>query len=157
MARLIHPSIKSTLAVQPPVEADVAAIWQAGRVLDDRGVGVQWPDADRAGLRPQGGPADENQAGADSTVAGPTLAAPAITAGLVDGLQLFVEPVVVGGGKEALPGNVPLPLELLDGRRFGNMVYPKVPNHTVGAPGPRSAFFADLDGIGWSLQEIRLS
>jgi len=39
---------------------------------------------------------------------------------LVDELQLFVTPVVVGGGKQALPDNVRLKLELLDERRFGN-------------------------------------
>ena len=39
----------------------------------------------------------------------------------MDEYQLFLVPVVVGGGKRALPGaNVRLDLELLDERRFGN-------------------------------------
>lgn len=60
----------------------------------------------------------------DLTVGGPHLAAHAFKAGLVDECHLFVTPVVVGGGKQSLPGNVRLELELLDGRRFGNgMVY----------------------------------
>jgi dihydrofolate reductase len=43
---------------------------------------------------------------------------------LVDEFQLFVAPVVVGGGKQSLPDGVRLELELLDQRRFGNgMVY----------------------------------
>ncbi len=60
----------------------------------------------------------------DLTVGGPTLAAHAITAGLVDEYHLFVWPVVLGGGKPFLPNRVRLQLELLDERRFTNgMVY----------------------------------
>jgi riboflavin biosynthesis pyrimidine reductase len=61
-------------------------------------------------------------AGRDITVGGPELAAQAIRAGLVDELQLFVAPVVVGGGKRSLPDDVRLKLELLDERRFGSGV-----------------------------------
>jgi dihydrofolate reductase len=57
-------------------------------------------------------------AGHDITVGGPGLAAEAIRAGLVDEYQLFLVPVVVGGGKRALPDGVQLELELLDERRF---------------------------------------
>jgi riboflavin biosynthesis pyrimidine reductase len=46
----------------------------------------------------------------------------AIEAGLVDELQLFLNPVVVGGGKRALPADVRVQLELLEERRFGNGV-----------------------------------
>jgi dihydrofolate reductase len=60
----------------------------------------------------------------DLTVGGPDLAGHAFKAGLVDEFQLFVAPVVVGGGKQSLPDGVRLELELLDQRRFGNgMVY----------------------------------
>ena len=58
----------------------------------------------------------------DVTVGGPTLAGHAFRAGLVDELQLFVSPVVVGGGTPALPDDVRLDLELLEERRFGNGV-----------------------------------
>jgi dihydrofolate reductase len=61
-------------------------------------------------------------AGRDITVGGPDLAAQAIKAGLVDEYQLFVAPIVVGGGKQSLPNNVRLKLELLDERRFGSGV-----------------------------------
>ena len=61
-------------------------------------------------------------AGRDITVGGPELAAQAIEAGLVDELQLFVTPIVVGGGKPSLPKGVRVALELLDERRFGNGV-----------------------------------
>jgi dihydrofolate reductase len=58
----------------------------------------------------------------DITVGGPELAAQAIEAGLVDELQLFVTPIVVGGGKSSLPKGVRVALELVDERRFGNGV-----------------------------------
>ena len=58
----------------------------------------------------------------DITVGGPTLAAQAIRAGLVDECHLFVSPMVVGGGTRSLPDGVRVKLELLDERRFGNGV-----------------------------------
>jgi dihydrofolate reductase len=58
----------------------------------------------------------------DITVGGPDLAAHALRAGLVDEINLYVGPVVVGGGKPALPSDLFLSLELLDERRFGNGV-----------------------------------
>ena len=58
----------------------------------------------------------------DVSVSGPTLAVQAIKLGLVDECRLFLSPIVVGGGKPALPDNVRLGLELLDERRFGNGV-----------------------------------
>ena len=58
----------------------------------------------------------------DISVGGPGLAAHAFKAGLVDECHLFVSPVVVGGGKRALPDGVRFDLELLDERRFDNGV-----------------------------------
>lgn len=58
----------------------------------------------------------------DITVGGSVLAAEALEAGLVDECHLFLSPVVVGGGKRALPDNLRLALELLDERRFGSGV-----------------------------------
>jgi dihydrofolate reductase len=53
------------------------------------------------------------------SIGGPGLAAEAIRAGLVDEYHLFLVPMVVGGGKRALPEGVRLELELQDERRFG--------------------------------------
>ena len=53
---------------------------------------------------------------------GPNLAAQALAAGLVDELELFVWPVVLGGRKPALPTDMRAELELLDEHRFGNGV-----------------------------------
>jgi dihydrofolate reductase len=62
--------------------------------------------------------------GHDLAVDGPTLAAHAIRAGLVDEYHLFVVPVMIGGGVPILPGKVRVPLELMDERRFEKgMVY----------------------------------
>jgi dihydrofolate reductase len=58
----------------------------------------------------------------DIAVSGPTLAAQALNLGLVDECHLFLCPVVVGGGLQALPDNVRLRLELLNEHRFGNGV-----------------------------------
>src|SRR6266581_4667024 len=56
----------------------------------------------------------------DMTVGGAGLAGQAIKAGLVDELQLFLVPIVVGGGKRALPSGVRSDLELLDTQRFAS-------------------------------------
>jgi dihydrofolate reductase len=56
----------------------------------------------------------------DMTVGGAGLAGQAIRAGLVDELQLFLVPIVVGGGKRALPNGVRSDLELLDTGRFAS-------------------------------------
>ena len=56
----------------------------------------------------------------DILIGGPELAAHAFRAGLIDECHLFLLPIIVGGGKPALPDNVRLELELLEERRFGN-------------------------------------
>jgi dihydrofolate reductase len=56
------------------------------------------------------------------SIGGPTLAATALRAGLVDEIHLLLSPVVVGGGTPALPSDLRLDLSLLDTRRFANGV-----------------------------------
>jgi dihydrofolate reductase len=56
----------------------------------------------------------------DMTVGGADLAGQAIKAGLVDELQLFLVPVIVGGGKRALPDGARSALDLLDTQRFAD-------------------------------------
>lgn len=55
---------------------------------------------------------------ADLSVGGAALAAEAFRHGLVDECVLLLHPVLLGGGKPALPQGVRLDLELLDHRRF---------------------------------------
>ena len=56
----------------------------------------------------------------DVSVGGPTLAAHAIRAGLVDEYHLFVVPAIRGGGKRVLPSDVSVKLDPLEERRFSN-------------------------------------
>jgi riboflavin biosynthesis pyrimidine reductase len=59
-------------------------------------------------------------------VGGPNLAAQAFKARLVDECHLFVAPIMVGAGKQSLPDDVRLQLELMSERTFGNgMVHPR--------------------------------
>ena len=58
----------------------------------------------------------------DLGIAGPTLAAHAIRAGLVDEYNVYVSPVIVGGGLRSLPVDVRLDLQLVESRTFGNGV-----------------------------------
>ncbi|MDQ2768353.1 MAG: dihydrofolate reductase family protein [Gemmatimonadota bacterium] len=51
-------------------------------------------------------------------IGGAELAGEAIKAGLVDEIHLFLHPIVVGGGRRALPDGARVRLELLDERRF---------------------------------------
>jgi len=57
-------------------------------------------------------------ASSDLTTGGPGLADQAFKAELVDECRLFLAPIIVGGGKRALPDDVRLGLELADERRF---------------------------------------
>ena len=67
----------------------------------------------------------------DIAIGGAELAGQAISEGLVDECHLFLGPVLVGGGKPALPAGVHAELELLDERRFRNgVVYLRYRNRT---------------------------
>ena len=54
----------------------------------------------------------------DLTVDGPSLAAQAIAAGLVDEYHLFLTTTVVGGGRRFFPDGVRLDLDLVEERAF---------------------------------------
>jgi dihydrofolate reductase len=114
-------------AHEHPVMRDYAAIWQAtDKVVFSRT--LETADTARTRIERAFDPDAVRQlkasAGHDLTVGGPHLAAEALKAGLVDECQLFLAPIVVGGGNQALPDHVRLPLELLDERRFASgMVY----------------------------------
>ena len=73
----------------------------------------------------------------DMTVGGADLAGQAMKAGLVDEVQLFLVPAVVGGGKRALPDGVRAGLELLDTRRLASgAVYLNYRVRPATSPGP---------------------
>ncbi len=54
----------------------------------------------------------------DLSIGGSELAGQAMSAGLIDECHLFLCPIVVGGGKRALPDDVRVRLELLDEHHF---------------------------------------
>jgi dihydrofolate reductase len=114
-----------TVDNQPPVMQDFAELWQAAdKVVYSRTLGAVSSTRTRIerDFDPEAVRRLKASAERDVTVGGPDLAAQALRAGLVDECHLFLSPVVVGGGKRALPEDVRLELELLDERRFGNGV-----------------------------------
>jgi dihydrofolate reductase len=113
------------LADQPPFIRDFAEIWRAAeKIVYSRTLESVSSARTRIDRRfdPDAVRQMKGAARSDLTVGGAELAAEAIRAGLVDEYHLFVTPVVVGGGKRALPDDVRLRLELLDERRFGTGV-----------------------------------
>jgi dihydrofolate reductase len=110
-----------------PVEQDYAQIWQAAEKVVYSNT-LETVSSARTRIERAFDPDAIRQMKAsaerDISVGGPDLAAQAFGAGLVDECHLFVAPIVVGGGKPALPKGVRVKLELLDERSFGNgMVY----------------------------------
>ena len=112
---------------QPPSAREFAGIWQAAEkvVFSTTLKSVQGArtrierNFDPAKIRQLKSATDR-----DMTVGGADLAGQAIKAGLVDELQLFLVPVIVGGGKRALPHGVRSDLELLNTQQFaGGAVY----------------------------------
>jgi dihydrofolate reductase len=112
-----------TLADQSRVMRDFAELWQAAdKIVYSKT--LETVSSARTRIERDFDPVAVRQlkasAGRDLTVGGPDLAAQAFKAGLVDECHLFIAPMVVGGGNQALPDHVRLRLELLDERRFGN-------------------------------------
>jgi dihydrofolate reductase len=118
-------AVWDTMAVddEPPALRDFAEIWRAAdKVVYSRTLAGVSSARTRIEHEFDPGAVREmkERSSHDITVGGPELAAHAIRAGLVDELQLFLAPVVVGGGTSALRSGPRLRLDLLDERRFGN-------------------------------------
>ena len=112
-------------ARQPPVGLDFASIWQAAdKVVYSRT--LEAPTTARTRIErafePDAVRALKAAATRDVTVGGPELAGQALRAGLVDECHLFLTPIIVGGGRPALPDGLLLKLQLLDERRFSGGV-----------------------------------
>ena len=110
---------------QQPLMSDLAGIWRAAdKIVFSRTLPAA--STTRTTIEPVFDPDTIRQmqasATSDVTVGGAELAAHAFRAGLVDECHLFLSPIIVGGGKQALPSNVRTLLELLDERRFGSGV-----------------------------------
>ena len=114
-----------TLPDQSAIAQDYARIWQAAdKVVYSRT--LETVSSERTRIERDFDPGAVRQmkesAERDISVGGPELAAEAMRAGLVDAIQLFLNPVVVGGGTRALPDRVRMQLDLQDEHRFGNGV-----------------------------------
>jgi dihydrofolate reductase len=113
----------STGSDQLPVTRDFAEIWRAAdKIVYSRT--LERIASEKTRLERVFDPAAvsrlKQSSARDLTIGGPDLAAQAIRAGLVDECHVLLVPMLVGGGKRALPDNVLLSLSLLDVRRFGN-------------------------------------
>jgi dihydrofolate reductase len=111
----------STSSDQPTVTRDYTDIWRAAeKIVYSRT--LEAPSSERTRIERDFDPAAirrlKESSARDITVGGAELAGEAMTAGLVDEWHLFLVPVIVGGGKRALPDDVHAQLELLDERRF---------------------------------------
>ena len=116
-----------SFAAESPITRDFAAIWQAAdKIVYSRK--LEAVSTARTRIERDFDPKAVRQlkatTGQDLLIGGPDLATHAFMARLIDECHLFLVPILVGGGKQALPNNVSLELELLEERRFGNgMVY----------------------------------
>jgi len=112
---------------ESPESRDYAAVWRAAdKIVYSRT--LTSVSSSRTGLEHSFDPAAVVQLKEASDrglgIGGPDLAGQALAAGLVDEIQLFLVPVLVGGGKPALPPGVRLDLDLLGERRFrGGTIY----------------------------------
>jgi dihydrofolate reductase len=112
-----------SLADQSILMRDFAEVWQAAeKVVYSRT--LETASTARTRIEREFDPESvrrmKEAAAQDLTVGGPALAAHAFKAGLVDECHLFIAPVMVGGGKQGLPKDVFLKLELIGERRFAS-------------------------------------
>lgn len=110
-------------AAQSPRSAGFARLWTAAqKVVYSTTLPAVVTERTRLERRfdPEGVRRLKESAGADLTVDGPTLAAHALRAGLVDEVRVLVCPVVLGGGLGFWPDGVRLDLRLRDEQRFAN-------------------------------------
>ncbi|MCW2756613.1 MAG: deaminase [Nocardioidaceae bacterium] len=110
---------------ESPIAQDFAELWRAAdKIVFSRTLGTT--SSARTRIEHDFDPAAivrlKQSADRDMTVGGAELGGQAMSAGLIDEIQLFLCPVVVGGGKRALPDGVHTRLDLVDERRFGNGV-----------------------------------
>lgn len=112
-----------SLAAESPLLRDFAEIWQSAdkivysktlEVVSTRRTQIK-RDFDPEAIRQLKETVKNN-----ILIGGAELASHAFRAGLIDEYHLFITPIIVGGGKSALPDNVRIELELLEERRFGN-------------------------------------
>jgi dihydrofolate reductase len=115
------------LAAQSDLMTDFANVWRAAdKIVYSTALDAVWTARtqlertfDAEAVR-----AAKAAAVDDLMIGGANIAAQAFASGLVDECHLFIRPVLLGGGKPALPSGVRAELELQDERAFsGGVVY----------------------------------
>ncbi|WP_432503283.1 dihydrofolate reductase family protein [Kineococcus arenarius] len=113
------------LTAEPDVVREYARIWRdADKVVYSstlEGVSTARTRIERH-FEPEAVRQLKRASASDLSVGGAALGAQAFRHGLVDECVLLLHPVLVGGGKSALPAGVRVDLELLGHRRFDNGV-----------------------------------
>ena len=125
---------------EPAVFREYAAIWRAAeKIVYSRTLQAEASARTRIErtFEPEAIRRLKEVAAADITIGGAELAGQAIAAGQVDELHLFLNPIVVGGGKRALPMDVRVTLELLDEHWFRSGVVHL--HYAVGSPSAAKA------------------
>jgi dihydrofolate reductase len=118
---MVYWETAGTSGDQREVSRDFTQIWRAAeKIVYSRT--LQVPASARTRIERDFDPAAiralKESSSRDISIGGAQLAGAAMAAGLVDECHLFLNPVVVGGGKPALPEGVFVQLELLDEHRF---------------------------------------
>lgn len=114
-------TVGSSAGDQPALSRDFAEIWRAaGKIVYSRT--LRTLSSGRTRIERDFDPATIRQlkesSARDITIGGAEFAGEAMAAGLVDECHLFLSPILVGGGKRALPDDVRAKLGLLDEHRF---------------------------------------
>jgi dihydrofolate reductase len=118
---MLHWETVGSGAGRDAVSSDFAQLWRAAdKVVYSRT--LQTASTARTRIEREFDPVAirklKESATRDISVGGAQLAGEAMAAGLVDECHLLLHPILVGGGKRALPDGVRIRLELLDSRRF---------------------------------------
>jgi dihydrofolate reductase len=122
---MVYWETADVLRDKSPVAWDWMQLWRAAdKVIYSRSLETVSSARSRIerDFNPSAIRAMKNSLERDITIGGPDLAAQAFSAGLVDQCQLFLTPVLVGGGKPALPKKARLDLDLVTERRFDSGV-----------------------------------
>lgn len=113
------------LTDEPPVVREYAGIWRAADKIVYSStlskVSTARTTIERT-FDPQAVRRLKEASSADLSIGGAAIAAEAFRHGLVDECVLLLYPVLVGGGKPALPRGIRLDLDLIDHRGFANGV-----------------------------------
>ena len=113
------------LITESPLNRDFAEVWQAADKIVYSNT-LETVSTRKTQLENSFDPETirqlKEEAEQDLLIGGAELAAHAFRSGLINECHLFLLPIIVGGGKQALPDNVRLKLELLDQHRFDSGV-----------------------------------